>query len=198
MTILQIIVASVRQGRGGAAVAKWFQAMAEADARFKIEVLDLADIALPMSDEPNHPRLKQYVHEHTWKWSAMVERGDAFVIVTPEYNHSFPAPLKNALDYLHQEWVRKPVAIISYGGISSGLRSAQHLKTVLLSLGMVPIQEYVAITWFKNHISEDGQFNASDAHGREAIAVLNSLERWCMTLRRGQEREDPSGASRSH
>lgn len=182
MTILQIIVASVRQGRGGAAVAKWFQAMAEADARFKIEVLDLADIALPMSDEPNHPRLKQYVHEHTWKWSAMVERGDAFVIVTPEYNHSFPAPLKNALDYLHQEWVGKPVAIVSYGGISSGLRSAQHLKTVLLSLGMVPIQEHVAVTWFKNHITDDGVFHATDAHKREAQAILDGLSRWSATL----------------
>lgn len=181
---LQIIVASVRQGRGGAAVAQWFHAVAQADARFEIEVLDLAEIALPMSDEPNHPRLRQYVHEHTKAWSTTIERGDAFVIVTPEYNHSFPAPLKNALDYLHQEWRGKPVALVSYGGTSSGLRSAQHLKTVLLALGMVPIQEGVAITWFKNYIT-DGVFNATDAHSREARAILASLERWGMALRSG-------------
>lgn len=183
MTTLQIIVASVRQGRGGAAVAKWFHSIAQADTNFQVAILDLAEIALPMSDEPNHPRLKQYVHEHTRNWSATIERGDAFVIVTPEYNHSFPASLKNALDYLHQEWRGKPVAILCYGGTSGGLRSAQHLKTVLLALGMVPIHEGVAITWFKNYISEDGIFHAGDGHEREALAVLSSLKQWCQTLR---------------
>lgn len=164
-------------------MAKWFHTLAQADARFQVEVLDLADIALPISDEPNHPRLKQYVHEHTRNWSAMIERGDAVVIVTPEYNHSFPASLKNALDYLHQEWMGKPVAMVTYGGTSSGLRSAQHLKTVLLALGMVPVHECVAVSWYQNHISDTGIFNATDAHMREAQAILNGLDRWCGVLR---------------
>lgn len=183
MITLQIIIASVRQGRGGAAVGKWFHDLAQADSRFQVETLDLAEVALPMSDEPNHPRLRQYVHAHTRNWSATVQRGDAFVIVTPEYNHSFPAPLKNALDYLHQEWAGKPVALVTYGGTSGGLRSAQHLKTVLLALRMVPLHEGVAITWYRNHMSAAGQFHSTDDHAREAQAILDAVDRWCGVLR---------------
>ncbi len=89
-------------------------------------------------DEPHHPKLARYAHEHTRAWSAVVDRADAVVLVFPEYNHSFPATVKNALDYLHREWADKAVGLVSYGGASSGLRAAAALKPVLTCLRMVP------------------------------------------------------------
>ena len=109
---LQIIVASTRQDRKGLAVATWVERLAIEHAEFDVELVDLAAVGLPLFDEPNHPRLGQYVHQHTKDWSATVSRADAFILVTPEYNHSFPGSLKNALDYLSQEWADKPVGLV--------------------------------------------------------------------------------------
>jgi NAD(P)H-dependent FMN reductase len=88
-------------------------------------VADLAAINLPMADEPNHPRLRQYVHQHTRDWSALIDCADAVVFVTPEYNHGYPATVKNAIDFLYHRWAEKPVGFVSYGGISAGTRSVQ-------------------------------------------------------------------------
>ena len=81
-------------------------------------------------DEPKHPRLREYEHQHTKDWSARVEAADAFVFVHPEYNYGITAPLKNALDYLSQEWNYKPLGLVSYGGVSAGTRAAQMIKQV--------------------------------------------------------------------
>ena len=103
-----------------------------------VDLIDLADVALPFLDEPEHASTRIYTHQHTRDWSARIDRLDAVVIVTPEYNGSFPAPLKNALDFLSEEWNRKPVAVIGYGGTSAGTRAVQALLPVIVSLGMVP------------------------------------------------------------
>ena len=87
---------------------------------FQPELVDLAEVALPFMDEPNHPRLRTYIHQHTKDWSAKIEAGDAFVFVMPEYNHGMTAPLKNALDYLQHEWQYKPLGFVSYGGVAAG------------------------------------------------------------------------------
>ena len=110
--VLQIIAASTRPGRRGIAVARWVQQLAEAHGGFDVELVDLAEVALSVFDEPNHPRLRRYEHQHTKDWSATVERADAYVFVTPEYNHSFPASVKNALDYLSLEWADKPAGLV--------------------------------------------------------------------------------------
>src|SRR5690349_114928 len=123
MPHLQIVVASTREQRKGPQVAAWFEGEARAHGGFEIELVDLAAVALPLFDEPRHPRLRQYEHEHTRRWSASVERADAFVFVTPEYNYGAPPSLLNALDYLIQEWAYKPVGFVSYGGVSAGTRS---------------------------------------------------------------------------
>jgi NAD(P)H-dependent FMN reductase len=107
--------------------------------------IDLAEVGLPLLDEPNHPRLQQYSHQHTKDWSAAVSRADAFVLVTPEYNHSFPASLKNALDHLVRDRADKPAGIVSYGGVSAGLRAATALKPVLAALRLVLVVEAVSI-----------------------------------------------------
>src|SRR5947209_7654159 len=120
---LEIIIASTRPGRVGLPVAQWFYQRAVAHGGFEVELVDLAEINLPFMDEPKHPRLRQYVHQHTRDWSAKVDSADAFVFVTPEYNFSFNAVLKNALDYLHWEWQYKPAGFVSYGGVSAGTRA---------------------------------------------------------------------------
>src|SRR5690242_19682950 len=120
MPTLSVLITSTRPGRVGLPVARWFIARAEAHGGFTVRVDDLAEIRLPFLDEPRHPRLRQYEHQHTRDWSARVDAADAFAIVTPEYNSGLPATLKNALDFLNQEWRYKPVGFVSYGGVSAG------------------------------------------------------------------------------
>jgi NAD(P)H-dependent FMN reductase len=128
---LLIIIASTRPGRVGLPVGQWFHERATSHGGFEVEVADLAEWNLPFMDEPNHPRLRQYTQPHTQRWSATVDRADGFVFVMPEYNNGFNAPLKNAIDYLYQEWQYKPVGFVSYGGTSGGLRAVQMAKLVV-------------------------------------------------------------------
>ncbi|HSH45155.1 MAG TPA: NAD(P)H-dependent oxidoreductase, partial [Longimicrobiales bacterium] len=116
--LLQVITASTRQGRKGPLVAEWFLGQARRHEGFRIEPVDLADVGLPLFDEPRHPRLQEYEHDHTIAWSEIVARADAFVFVTPEYDHNPPASLLNALQHLVKEWAYKPVGLVSYGGVS--------------------------------------------------------------------------------
>ena len=124
---------------------QWVYNQAVAHGGFQPELVDLAEVALPFMDEPNHPRLRTYVHQHTKDWSAKIEAGDAFVFVMPEYNHGMTAPLKNALDYLQHEWQYKPVSFVSYGGVAAGTRAVRMIKPVVVGLKMVPLVEAVAI-----------------------------------------------------
>lgn len=180
---LRIIIASTRPGRKGPAVAQWITQLAQADSRFNTEVLDLAQINLPLFNEPNHPRLQQYEHQHTKDWSAAIAAADAYIVVTPEYNFSFPATIKNALDYLFVEWQHKPMAFVSYGGQSGGLRSVQMLKQVVTTLNMMPITESVAINFFNQKIDEAGHFNADEMLNKSAAGMLNAVHRWGTALK---------------
>src|SRR5690349_18752400 len=116
MTTLKIILGSTRPGSIAPAIGRWVSDAAVRTGDFtQVEVLDLAVINLPFLDEPVHPKLGQYSKPHTFAWSQAVGSADALVIVVPEYNASFPAPLKNALDFLHAEWAGKPLGVVSYG-----------------------------------------------------------------------------------
>lgn len=179
MKTLKILTSTTRPGRKGPAVANWMTTLAQQTGKFTVELLDLAVINLPFMDEPNHPRLQQYQHEHTKKWSALIERGDAFIIVLSEYNFSIPAPIKNAMDYLYKEWMYKPVAFVSYGGISGGLRSMQMMKQVVSALHMLPLTEAVSIPFFTKFINEKGEFVPEEIVTKSARAMLNDLERYC-------------------
>ena len=177
MPKLIVVIASTRPGRAGLAVARWFVDRAEADGRFDVEVVDLAELRLPMLDEPKHPRLRQYTRRHTSEWSATVERGDAFVFVTSEYNHGYPAPLKNAIDYLHHEWQYKPVGFVSYGGVSAGTRAVQQLKQVVSAVKMTPLFEAVNIPFHTQFIGDDGAVHANEIMDQAAEAMLSELLR---------------------
>jgi NAD(P)H-dependent FMN reductase len=126
--------------------------------------------------------LRRYTHEHTRRWSASVDSADAFVFVTPEYNHSFNAPLKNAIDYLNHEWRYKPVGLVSYGGVAAGTRAVQMITPVLTALMMVPLTEAVHIPFVSQFLSEDGQIHANEVMEQAADAMLTQLGRWSEAL----------------
>jgi NAD(P)H-dependent FMN reductase len=183
MPNLAIIVGSTRPGRAGAPIAQWFAARAKDHGGFDVNVIDLADVALPLLDEPNHPRLGQYVHQHTKDWSATIAGADAVVFVTPEYNYGYPASLKNAIDYLHNEWHHKPVGFVSYGGVAAGTRAVQQLKQVVTTLRMLPVFESVNIPFHTQFIGEDGEFRANAVMDQAADAMLDELVRTEEALR---------------
>lgn len=183
MPHLQIVIVSTRQNRKGPAVATWFEQQARASGAFDVEVVDLAEVALPLFDEPEHPRLRKYQHAHTRAWSEVVSRADAYVFVTPEYNFSPPPSLINALDYFVHEWAYKPAAFVSYGGISGGLRGVQASKLLLTSLKMVPIVEAVAIPMFTSRLDADGVFTSDATLDAAARTMLSELARWESALR---------------
>jgi NAD(P)H-dependent FMN reductase len=173
---LDIIVASTRPGRIGLPVAGWFRDQALAYGGFEVQWVDLAEWDLPFMDEPHHPRLRQYTQEHTRRWSAHVNGADAFVMVTPEYNHGFTAPLKNAIDYLIHEWAYKPVGFVSYGGMAAGTRAVQMLKPILSDLNMTPVATAVNVAHVEQFIT-DGTFAPPDSLRGSALAMLAEIER---------------------
>lgn len=183
MNKLKIITSTTREGRKGIVIANWLMDLVKDDTRFEAELLDLARINLPFMNEPNHPRFQQYQFEHTKQWSATIDAADAFVIVLSEYNFGFPAPIKNALDYLFHEWKYKPVGIVSYGGVSGGLRSTQMLKQVLTTLSMTPLVESVPVPFFTKYITDDGGFKPEEMVVRSIHAMLSELSRWSETLK---------------
>jgi NAD(P)H-dependent FMN reductase len=172
---LLIILASTRPGRVGLPVAEWFTAVAVADGRFEVELVDLAELALPLLDEPKHPRLREYTHDHTHAWSATVDAADAVVLVTAEYNYGYPAALKNALDYLNHEWRHKPLGFVSYGGVAAGTRAVQQLKQVTGALQLVPTATAVNIP-FVAALLDGGRLAANDVMDEAATAMLAELE----------------------
>lgn len=177
MPTLQIIVASTRPGRVGLPIGEWVRGRAVEHGGFDVELIDLAEVNLPFLDEPKHPRLGQYEHQHTKEWGAKIAAGDAFVFVMPEYNHGYNAPLKNAIDFLYAEWQHKPVGFVSYGGVAAGTRAVQAIKPVLAVLKMTPAVESVPIPFFGQHIDADGRFNGTDALNQAVVGMLNELMR---------------------
>lgn len=172
-----IVIASTRPGRVGLPVAGWFASRARAHGGFGIEVVDLLELSLPFMDEPNHPRLRQYTHQHTKDWSAKVQASDAFAFVTPEYNHGLAPALKNAIDFLHTEWEYKPVGFVSYGGISAGTRSVQMLKQVVAAVKMYALTEAVSIPFVAQFIDDEGEVQANETMEQSADSMLSELLR---------------------
>jgi NAD(P)H-dependent FMN reductase len=183
MLSLQVIIASTRKNRQGPPVAQWAFEQAQRHGKFQVELIDLAEVNLPLLDEPNHPRLRQYEHEHTKAWSRTVERADAFVFVTPEYDYGSPASLINALQYLQREWAYKPVAFVSYGGVSGGTRSVQMTKQIVTSLKMMPMVEAVNLPFFAQHIDKETRLFAPPTVQDDAARVmLDETLRWAEAL----------------
>jgi len=179
---LTVVLASVRDGRAGEAIAQWFVTRAKEHGKFDIEIADLKELDLPIMNEPQHPRLKKYVHESSKRWSGIVGGSDAFVFVTPEYNYTMPPALVNALDTLYHEWTYKPVAFVSYGGVSGGIRSVQTAKLMVTGFKMMPMVEAVNIPFY-SQLMQDGVFKSNETHDKAVGPMLDELARWSEALK---------------
>lgn len=176
---LLIVGASVRPRRVGPFLVEWFSQQAKSHGKFEVEVADLAEVTLT-EDEPELPSSGRYTQPHTKQWAATVDNADAFVLVTPEYNHSFPGRLKLALDALYHEWCRKPVGFVSYGGQSGGLRAVEALKPVVAALGMVPTANALAVNFvdtlvLNNTFNPPPSLNEQSQHYLDNIYTLTGL-----------------------
>src|SRR5882757_2456536 len=184
MAKLDIILASTRPNRVGLPIAQWVETEAKTHGGFdEIELVDLAKVDLPFMNEPHHPRLGTYVHQHTRDWSATIDSADAFVFVMPEYNYGYSAVLKNAIDYLHNEWKYKPVGLVSYGGVAAGTRAAQQIKQVVTTLKMTPLFEAVSIPFVHQLIDDDGNLTPNDIMAASAKDMFDELVRVSDALR---------------
>jgi NAD(P)H-dependent FMN reductase len=189
MPLLQVVTVATREHRMGRRVAEWFLARARAHGAFEIDDVDLAQVALPMFDEPKHPKLGQYEHAHTKAWSERVARADAFVFVTPEYNFGSPPSIVNAIDYLNKEWAYKPLGFVSYGGVSGGTRGVQMLKQIVNAVRLVPLFEDVHVPFFAQYVDQaSGDFRPPPVQDDAATAMLDELVRWERALRVMRER----------
>eukprot|EP01132_Coremiostelium_polycephalum_P001060 gene1060-1345_t len=178
MDQLKIITSTTRPTRRGILVAQWVAHLAKQTGAFQVELLDLAAINLPLLDELHFPAQQEYQHEHTKRWGATIQQADAFIIVLAEYNHGFPAPIKNALDYLFKEWMYKPVSVVSYGDVAGGMRAMQMLKPVLTALHMLILRESVAIPFFEQWITEQGTFEPNPSIIQAAHKMFTALVRY--------------------
>lgn len=184
---LNVIIGSTRPGRGGPSVANWVFETAKSDGNFDVELVDLADFGLPILDEPAHPAMQKYEHEHTKRWSASVASADAFLFVTPEYDYFVPASLVNAIQYLFHEWKYKPAAIVSYGGVSGGLRSSQELRQLLGNKNVMAINQPVPVPFYNKQIGDDGLFVPNEAIETGTTTLLSELHKWAVALKTMRE-----------
>ncbi|MFC3500099.1 GNAT family N-acetyltransferase [Micromonospora krabiensis] len=184
-----VLTSSTRPGALGPAVGQWLiEAITPRAAELGVELVPVAlsDLNLPFLDEEEHPSSGAYRHEHTRRWSALVDAADGFIAVTPEYNYGMPATLKNALDYLSREWAWKPIGFVSYGHTSAGTRSVQHAKQVVTTLRLVPLGATVAIRI--GDATENGRLRPDAARDTAGIGLLDELVRVAHALRPMRER----------
>ncbi len=182
MYTVKVISSTVRPGRRGPFVAKWVVDQLNKTEHFKASLIDLGEWDLPLMNEAHHPRLRKYEHEHTKRFSAAIEEADAFVMVTAEYDNTYPAPLKNALEYLVFEWHHKPSGIVSYsGGNFAGIRAAKVLKDDLLSKKIIPLMETVHIPNIDSLIHE-GEFKANELIEKNMHTLSNALLKWSKSM----------------
>ncbi|WP_281893458.1 bifunctional NAD(P)H-dependent oxidoreductase/GNAT family N-acetyltransferase [Phytohabitans aurantiacus] len=190
------LTCSTRPGALGPIVARWLtDTVTPRAAELDVEVVPVAlgELNLPFLDEEDHPSSGVYRHEHTRRWSAIVDAADGFIAVTPEYNYGMPATLKNALDYLGREWAWKPIGFVSYGNTSAGTRSVQHTKQVVTTLRMVPLGATVAIR-IGDSVRE-GRLRPDPGRDAAGLALLDELVRAAHALRPMRERARPETSS---
>lgn len=175
-----IILGSTRPGRRGDQIAAWLLEAARTHGGADYELVDLVHHGLGNLDEPGNPTHRQYKHAHTHAWSALIDSFDGFVFLVPEYNHSFPGALKNALDYVYREWNDKAAGIVSYGGWAAGVRAAEALRLVLAELQVATVRTQPAILLHPAFAT--GSFVANDGLAASVGTMLDQLIAWSGAL----------------
>jgi NAD(P)H-dependent FMN reductase len=181
MLKIGIIIGSSRPGRNAEAVAGWVHqiAMKRSDAEF--ELIDIQDYNLPLLDEPIPPAMGQYREAHTKVWAEKIGSLDGFVFVTPEYNHSIPGALKNAIDYLFREWNNKAAGFVSYGS-AGGARAVEHLRGVMGELMVADVRAQVMLSLFSD-FENFSVFKPAAHHEHSVNAMLDQLIAWAKALK---------------
>lgn len=161
---LKIVIGSTRPGRISGRVAKWVESEARAAEGARAAVIDLADFNMPFMNEPISPRYNpsRELDPQVARWLAELSKGDAYVFVTPEYNHSVPGVLKNALDFVTSELSRKPATVVAHGTVG-GARATMHLKEILSESGAAVLPKAVALPGAAQVIDEQGRLAAAEA-----------------------------------
>lgn len=177
MLKVAIVVGSTRPGRKADAVAKWVLEIATRRADAQFEIVDILDFELPLLDEPVPAAMGEgrYTKPHSAAWSAKIASFDAFVFVTPEYNHGISGALKNALDFLYPEWNDKAAGFVGYGG-AGATRSVEQLRLVLAELQMATVRNQVALSLREDF--EDGKFQPRPYQAKAVKGVLEQVIAW--------------------
>jgi NAD(P)H-dependent FMN reductase len=182
MTVkIGIILGSTRPGRNGEAVAQWVYGIARQRHDAEFELVDIADYHLPHLDEPVPPSLHQYGQPHTHAWAKKIAAFDGFVFVTPEYNHSTSGALKNAIDFLYQEWNNKAAGFVSYGS-AGGARAVEHLRLVMAELQIATVRAQVMLSLFTD-FENFSCFKPDPRHEGEISTMLDQLVAWSRALK---------------
>jgi NAD(P)H-dependent FMN reductase len=183
MSVRIAIIIGTRPGRRCDAIAGWVLEQARSRDGAEVEIVDLADYGLPMLDEPapaaHGP--DHYEHAHTKAWADAIASFDAFIFVVPEYNHSFPAALKNAIDFLYNEWHNKAAGFVSYGIDAGGSRAAEALRLVMAELQIADVRASVPISLMTDY--DDAGFVPSDIHRRKLDLLVNQVVTWGTALK---------------
>ena len=184
---IAVILGSTRPVRRGAVVADWLLAQAAARTDAQYELLDRADFPLPHLDEPVNAKAGPdlYSKDHTKAWAGKIAEYDGFVFVTPEYNHSTSGVLKNAIDYLYQEWTNKAAGFVSYGAVG-GARAIEHLRGVLSELQVAHVQQQLSFSLYTDFESF-AEFTPAGMHIGAAQVMFDQLESWAGALRNVRE-----------
>jgi NAD(P)H-dependent FMN reductase len=183
-----VIIGSTREGRYAPTVANWFVKEAQGHGGFAVDVIDLAEADLPVVMSRN---LSPEAVKSLGAVTSVLDAADAFVVITPEYNHSYPASLKNAIDWHSRQWQAKPVGFVSYGGLAGGLRAVEHLRPVFAELHAVTVRDTVSFHGFDN-FDEDGEPKSPEGCHGAAKTMLDQLVWWAQALRTAR-REHPYG-----
>jgi NAD(P)H-dependent FMN reductase len=176
MLKIAVIIGSTRPNRKGEAVGKWVfeQAQKRSDAEYGL--IDLKEINLPFLDEPKSPSAGDYAHDHTKAWSATIHALDAFVFVTPEYNHGVCPPLKNALDFLYREWNNKVAGFVGYG-VNGAQRSVEHLRLSCAELQMATVRAQVGLS-LRTDWENMAEFKPAPFHEKTLGTLLDQVNGW--------------------
>ncbi|MDN4517197.1 MULTISPECIES: NADPH-dependent FMN reductase [Mycobacteriaceae] len=186
---LAVVTGSTRPHRRSAMVAEWVHQRARAhfgEAPVQIDLIDLAEVDLPPLDEPVPAMIGDYRHEHTRRWSQLISSYDGFVFVTPEHNHSMPAALKNAIDYLYSEWNNKAAGFVSLG-VEGGTRAVEHLRLVLAEMKVACVRSQVPLGLFTDFeiddVTQPGRFTPAAQKEELLNRMLDELVEWATALR---------------
>ena len=180
MVRIGIIIGSTRPGRKAEDVGRWVFEIARQRNDAQVELVDIQDYNLPLLDEPVPPAMGQYSKDHTKIWAAKIDSFDAFVFVTPEYNHGTSGALKNAIDYLYKEWNNKAAGIVSYGSMG-GARAAEHLRLVMGELMVADVRAQVMLSLFTD-FEKMATFKPAQHHEKSVTTMFDQLVSWGAAL----------------